>query len=137
MLRSRMSHPRRRAPLVMAAIGATALVGGVASISSAAAGPAEHKVTLCHATASRTNPYVEIRVDYHSIIKSGHGGHDGPVFAPDVEGPWGDVIPAFDLGDGASYPGLNLEDGQDLLAHGCSVGGTTTTTVETTTTLQT
>ena len=38
--------------------------------------PAGHKVTICHGTASDTNPYVLITVDEHAL--GGHFGHDGP-----------------------------------------------------------
>ncbi|MCW1949664.1 MAG: hypothetical protein KIH89_004475, partial [Candidatus Shapirobacteria bacterium] len=44
-----------------------------------------HKVTICHATSSSTNPYNEETVDDDSIIKnSGHDDHDD------------DIIPKFD-----------------------------------------
>jgi hypothetical protein len=73
------------------------------------------KVTLCHATASRTNPYVSITVDANSVTRRGHDGHTGPVFPADG---WGDIIPPF-----GTYPGLNWPAGQTLLAAGCDAGG--------------
>ena len=42
------------------------------------------KVTICHATSSEKNPYVQLQVDDDSIVKEGHGEH------PD------DIIPPFD-----------------------------------------
>ena len=123
----RRTTGRRR--IVAATIVGGALLGVavVASAAGAASGP--HKITLCHATDSVTNPYVSITVDYHSTIKAGHGAHDGPVYVAGMEGRWGDIIPAFDFGDGNAFEGQNLENGgQGLLDAGC-VG-----TVETTTT---
>ena len=127
--------PRTSRLLVLGA--AVALLGGAAFATNAsAAADKDHKVTICHATDSRTNPYVQITVDYHSITQGGHGRHEGPVFDPALpeHTKWGDIIPAFDFGDGASFGGMNASDGADILANGCTVGtATTTTTVDTTT----
>jgi hypothetical protein len=72
----------------------------------------EDKVTMCHATASTSNPYSLITVDQSSITKdNGHGGHTGPLFP---EPGWGDVIPPFD-----GFPGLNWPAGSLLLEEGC------------------
>ena len=80
-----------------------------------------------------TNPYVSVTVDYHSTVKAGHGDHDGPVYVDGITGKWGDIIPAFDFGDGASFPGQNLDaGGQDLLDRGCGVVPATTSTTSTT-----
>jgi hypothetical protein len=84
-------------------------LGGSASMASATKGDPEHKVTICHATASETNPYVTITVDVASIVgDSGHGNSGVNE---------GDIIPAFEIA-GYSYPGHNL----DLLpAEGCGL----------------
>jgi hypothetical protein len=37
--------------------------------------PPGHKVTICHGTASETNPYVLITIDEHAL--GAHFGHDG------------------------------------------------------------
>src|SRR6478736_7203266 len=89
---------RRRAGIALS-LAAAAIIGGV-GISVAPAAENEHKVTLCHATDSRTNPYVAITVDYHAVVQGGHGGHDGPRFSPDLAAgtKWGDIIPSFDFG---------------------------------------
>lgn len=77
------------------------------------------KVTLCHRTRSKTNPYVEITVDKNAVLnqkkgkEEGHGIHTGPIF-PDAG--WGDIIPAFD-----DYPGMNWPAGRDILESGCNV----------------
>jgi hypothetical protein len=74
-------------------------LGGSASVASATKGDPEHKVTICHATASKTNPYVMITVDVASIVgDSGHGTSGVNE---------GDIIPAFDIA-GYSYAGHNL-----------------------------
>jgi hypothetical protein len=82
------------------------------------------QVTLCHATDSKTNPYVVITVDQsavfnNGVVPNGHGTHTGPIF-PDTAGQppkWGDIIPAFD-----GYGGLNdTAQGQAILANGCKI----------------
>jgi len=115
------------------ALGVTAAVvvacGAIAVASGA--GALEHKITLCHATDSTTNPYVAITVDYHSTVKAGHGAHEGPIYFEGIEGRWGDIIPAFDFGDGKQFDGMNLGDGgQQILDAGCiGTPATTTTTI--------
>ena len=83
---------------------------------------ARGKVTLCHATASRTNPYVLITVDKNAILKKGHGSHTGGLYP--TKG-WGDIIPPFD-----DYPGLNWPGGQQYLDWGCSTSAPTVLTSE-------
>ena len=108
------------------ALGATA-VCGLVLVSSASGDPSDHKVTLCHATDSSTNPYVGLTVDYHSVLGQGHGGHDGPVFDPFAQGKWGDIIPSFDFGPNAQYAGMNLNAiGQNILTNGCATTAPTT-----------
>jgi hypothetical protein len=128
--------PRRARRLVGALALCAAVSGALVVTAPAGADPAAHKVTLCHATDSATNPYVQITVDEHSIVDGGHGRHEGPVFSPGATAKWGDVIPAFDLGPQAAYGGMNLDpSGQALLDAGCTAptGAPTTTTTTTST----
>src|SRR5881227_2712332 len=84
---------------VAAAAGVALIVG---SSGTANATP-DASVTLCHATASVTNPYVEKTVPANAIQNrifgpNGHGGHTGPIFDPNGgkgQPAWGDIIPPF------------------------------------------
>ena len=71
------------------------------------------KVTICHATSSEKNPYVQLQVDDDSIVREGHGDHEG------------DIIPPFDyIEDGKEqrYPGKNWDEaGQKIHTDGCEV----------------
>jgi hypothetical protein len=103
---------------VAAVVVGTAGVG--ASVAEATKADPEHKVTICHATASDGNPYVAISVDVASIVGDSGHGHSG-VNA-------GDIIPPFDVA-GEVYPGNNWDtEHQAILEAGCD-GDTTTTTL--------
>ena len=128
-------EPRRgrRFALVLGlmALG-TSAIWGMGIASSASGDQTPHKVTLCHATDSYTNPYVSVTVDFNAVVLGGHGSHDGPVFDPSIQGrKWGDIIPAFDFGPGNQYAGMNLDAvGQQILGSGCLfVPSTTTITI--------
>ena len=74
------------------------------------------KVTICHRTNSRTNPYDQIVVSTSAAISS-HAYHVGPIFGPDVE-EWGDIIPPIRPG----LPhGLNWPEGRAILHNGCEM----------------
>ena len=78
-------------------------------VPAAATPPAPtHKVTICHATASESNPYVKINVDIASsgYVKSGHNDHDK------------DIIPPYTYGD-FSFPGKNWPS--PIYDNGCKV----------------
>jgi hypothetical protein len=88
-----------------------------------------NKVTICHATGSQTNPYVQISPNANGVI-SGHVNHQ------DTR----DIIPPFSYNHGTtkSFPGQNFDaSGQAVLRNGCKVtigqggggggGGTTNT----------
>ena len=76
------------------------------------------KVTICHRTASYTNPYNKIRVSLKAVDGAGKGDHfkehQGPIFNPSLplHTEWGDIIPPT-----ASQPdGLNwTAEGQAIL----------------------
>jgi len=51
-----------------------ATTGGSILVVSATQGD-EHKVTICHATAAHTNPYVVESLDVASIDGEAHGDH--------------------------------------------------------------
>jgi uncharacterized repeat protein (TIGR01451 family) len=103
------------------ALGAAAALAACAGLAAAALnqGPGipivrgVTKVTLCHATSSETNPYVELKVDDDSVVKEGHGDH------PD------DIIPPFKyVEDGVTkeFPGLNWDARhQAIFLNGCDV----------------
>lgn len=139
---------RRRGGL-FAVIGATVAalaVGGIGVVSASAQGGNEDNVTLCHATDSATNPYVEITIDQNGIDNintgpNGHGTHTGPLVTSEAEAQalkdqhiqWGDIIPAFNIG-GVNFPGLNnTPAGLAILANHCNfVTPVTPTTTPTT-----
>lgn len=107
----------RRMTASLGVVAALALgsVGMSASAASATKPDPLHKVTICHATASKTNPYVVITVDIASIVgDSGHGNSGVNE---------GDIIPPFTM-DGYVYLGHNW-DTQHYPAAGCVIPGVT------------
>ena len=78
----------------------------------------EPKVTICHRTFDRTNPYNQITVTIP--FAKGHAAqHDGPIYTPDCTRGWGDIIPPIpDLPNGHNWP-----EGRDILNDGCEVAG--------------
>ncbi len=100
-------------------VGAVA-IGLAATMATATPGSPDHKVTICHATASKTNPYVVITVDVASIgDTSGHGRSGVNV---------GDIIPPFNIA-GVNYAGNNWDAAHaDVALRECGltipVGGT-------------
>ncbi len=119
---ARRSGARRRA-LGLAVVGAATGVLGAASTGIAGEpDPSKDKVTLCHATGSKTNPYVEITVNTNAVVNhnngnlKGHGKH------------LSDVIPAFSVprhtppappGDPWPFAGYNVPAGQALIDNKC------------------
>lgn len=71
----------------------------------------EPQVTLCHATSSINNPYIEITVSGNAIANltkwlNGHGGHED------------DIWPDFSLNDGTF---IAAQGNQSILVNGCEV----------------
>ena len=93
----------KRALVVLLILGTSVL-----ALTRFAAADVQPKVTICHATASETNPYVRETVDASSIVESfdGHGYSGVNV---------GDIIPPFSY-DGGTYPG---QGDQATLENGC------------------
>jgi hypothetical protein len=91
-----------------------------------------HKVTICHATNSDSNPYRAITVDIASsgYVKSGHADHTGPVWDATLKArhiSWGDIIPSYTYGTFA-YPGLNWNaQGQAIWNADCTIPKTNPT----------
>ena len=87
----------------------------VTAVQQAVDDPAQ-KVTICHRTFDRTNPYNHISVTIP--FAKGHADeHNGPIFSPDGPRPWGDIVPPI-----SSLPeGQNWPEGRDILDNGCEV----------------
>ncbi|HLE59201.1 MAG TPA: hypothetical protein VJA85_06110 [Candidatus Limnocylindria bacterium] len=119
---------RMARPLVLvAALAALAL--SLALVARPAAAGEDHKVTICHRTASDTNPYVKITVDIDAADgdlgnDNGQGDHYmehvGPVWyegAKDAHVEWGDIIPPIE----GVHDGLNWTDeGQAIYENDCN-----------------
>ena len=132
--------------LTVAGIG-IACFGLLGGVSTTEAYRPTDKVTICHATASHTNPYVVLTVDESAVdgvagnsggVPDHYGEHVGPI-GPVADGKWGDIIPPV-----AGYHfGLNWTgEGAAIWENGCNIptpttqpGDTTTTTTTTTTTI--
>ena len=86
----------KRALAAGAAIG---VVGAMVTAVPGQASPAQERVTICHATASATNPFVVITVSTSAVDGDGRNDHTGHA---------GDIIP----------PGWWLPAGQNWTANG-------------------
>jgi hypothetical protein len=73
---------------------------------------AGNNVTICHATGSKTNPYVKISPNANGVV-SGHAAHQDER----------DIIPGFhynDHGTNKTFPGQNWDtNGQATYNNGC------------------
>jgi hypothetical protein len=73
---------------------------------------AGNKVTICHATGSKTNPYVRISPNANGVV-AGHAAHQDER----------DIIPTFlynDHGTNKTFPGQNWDNsGQATYNNGC------------------
>lgn len=79
--------------------------GSEAPNSHGSAAP-HHKVTLCHATGSRTNPYVLITVSVNATTGNGHGRHEDDIIpAPAARCPSGETEDPGDSSGGGGGGG--------------------------------
>jgi hypothetical protein len=89
---------------------------GVDAVQQIVADPPP-RVTICHRTADRTNPYDQLSVALPQVAEGHALLHTGPVFTPDGPRPWGDIIPP-----NPSVPnGKNWPEGRPILDNGCEV----------------
>lgn len=105
--------------------------GAVVLSNSAFSDPANgQKLTICHATRSNNNPYVQITPSINATgLHGGHINHTGPIWDPTIKaggGSWGDIIPPFTYqpkaGPPVNYPGLNwTAEGQAIYNNGCNI----------------
>lgn len=115
----RRTRIRGRLALLAAVPCVVALLIPVSAVAQGGAPRAsqnDKKVTICHRTNSRTNPYNQIEVAKSAAI-NGHAGHTGPIFGPDVEN-WGDIIPPIEPG---LPDGLNWPEGRAILNNACEM----------------
>jgi uncharacterized membrane protein YgcG len=107
-----LSRTLSRTLLALAAVAAC-----LAVVPDSAHAAPEQKVTVCHRTNSRTNPYNQQAIAESSAVE-GHASHDGPIFGPDVAS-WGDIIPPIrpDLPDGLNW----TAEGRAIWENGCEM----------------
>lgn len=118
--------------LTVAGIG-IACFGLLGGVSTTEAYRPTDKVTICHRTASHTNPYVEITVDEDAVdgvagnsggVADHYGEHVGPI-GPIPVGEWGDIIPPVT----PYHSGLNwTAQGQAIWENDCNIPTPTTET---------
>lgn len=118
--------PTRRSRLVVS-IGSLLLVlSSLYLVAPTRATQGEsHKTTICHATHSETNPYVQISVDNAAIDgdkNNDHSHHTGPIWHAGAKAAgvdWGDIIPPV----AGVNPGQNwTTEGQAIYNANCAVG---------------
>jgi len=89
-------------------------------LSTLAVGGPPETVTICHASASNSNPYIVQNPSKDGDV-GGHDIHNGPVWFDGITEEWGDIIPPFSYDDG-SYPGKNwTTEGQAFYNNGCNI----------------
>jgi hypothetical protein len=105
---------------VVAGLAIVGVLGAWMPMAAATKGDPDHKVTICHATASAKNPYVVISVD-----RPARGDHYRHRRSGVNEG---DIIPPFDIA-GHVYAGNNWDAAhQAIFAADCGTPPSTTST---------
>ncbi len=116
-----ISKIKRNGVSALLTLGACMLMGAGVVMSTAWTSPPpggnenSQKVTICHATGSESNPFVEITVDEAAIFEA-HGEHQNDR----------DIIPAFTFvnshGQTVTFAGQNWDaNGRAILANDCKV----------------
>lgn len=107
--------------VALLAVGCMAPLAHSGTAVAGKPGP-EGKVTICHRTASDTNPYTQITVDASAVDGKGGGdhylSHTGPIWNPTLpQGTkWGDIIPPIP----GAHDGLNwTRKGRLIWRRGC------------------
>jgi hypothetical protein len=108
--------PRLVRLVALACVAFAGLAFAYVTAGPAASTVAQVKITICHATASHTNPFVPLSPNADGVL-SAHAHHPG------------DIIPPFEVvehGTTIVYPGKNMDahygsgfTGAELLANGC------------------
>ena len=105
-----MLRIRRVAALGVFAVGLALVIFGVGVMTVSATPPSpDHKVVICHATGSQSNPFVQLDVDIASsgFVEGGHINHPNDIIPPYVHGTF-------------HFPGKNWNaQGQAIWAFGC------------------
>jgi len=87
--------------------------GGGGSDDNPNSGPANERVTFCHATGSATNPFVQLTIRDRAVFEGHAAQHPG------------DIIPPFTFrrhGQTINFPGQNFDArGQAISNNGCVV----------------
>lgn len=112
----------RKIKLSLVGALSVALLATAPALASKPANPGDSnphdKVTICHATGSAKNPYVQITVNANGSV-SGHAGNSHQNGQ--------DIIPSFDYNDNGTiktFPGQNWDaQGQNIYNNGCKAGG--------------
>ena len=105
-----LSRLKKRSTAIYTLTACMLMAGGLATSPAFANShtPPDHRVTICHATGSATNPYVVITPAKAAVI-NGHGGD----WHQDAR----DIIPPFE-----GFAGLNWDaEGQAIFNAGCQV----------------
>jgi hypothetical protein len=114
-----MNYNRPRLRSRLTAVFTLVLTAGLLALP-ATASASNHKITICAATASQTNPYTTAHPTKHQVAGTkGHGGNDA--VHPN------DIVPPFEAGSQGNnswdaYPGQNWDAaGQKIWNDGCKV----------------